>query len=357
MALEVTAFFRILVVPKLYSTMRKELVCAVILFALSAVGAFCKGRDLRFNRKGEFKIVQFTDLHYVYGKEASAAALENMRRVVKAEKPDLVVVTGDLVFSAPAGEGLREILECLGKTGVPFCTVFGNHDDEQDLTRAQMYDIISSAKGCVMPPRGGSESPDYALGVKSHSSDSTKAVIYLMDSNTYIMNDQGKPGGYGYIHDDQVEWYDSQSAAFTEANGGTPVPSVMFCHIPMLEYRYACRDESAALVGTRLEKVCCSWHKSGIFPAFKKNGDVLATFCGHDHDNDFAMQWEGILLSYGRYSGGNTVYNNLPAGGRVIVLKEGERSLVTYVREGNGKVLNFLHFPKDFTKTDWRTRQ
>lgn len=32
--------------------------------------------------------------------------------------------------------------------------------------------------------------------------------------------------------------------------------------------------------------------------------------------------WKGILLAYGRFTGGNTEYNHLPNGARVIVMKE-----------------------------------
>ena len=40
-------------------------------------------------------------------------------------------------------------------------------------------------------------------------------------------------------------------------------------------------------------------------------GDVFGVFCGHDHDNDFVTQYAGVMLGYGRYSGGKTVYNHL----------------------------------------------
>ena len=49
--------------------------------------------------------------------------------------------------------------------------------------------------------------------------------------------------------------------------------------------------------------------------------------------------WDGILLSYGRYTGGDTVYNHLENGARVILLHEGG-SLVTWVTLKGGRVLN-----------------
>jgi hypothetical protein len=78
-------------------------------------------------------------------------------------------------------------------------------------------------------------------------------------------------------------------------------------------------------------------------------GDVMGVFVGHDHVNDYAVDWRGILLAYGRYTGGDTVYNNIPNGNgaRVIELTEGARDFKTWIRIGGGKVLNELHYPND----------
>jgi hypothetical protein len=54
-------------------------------------------------------------------------------------------------------------------------------------------------------------------------------------------------------------------------------------------------------------------------------------------------------MAYGRYTGGDTVYNNIPNGNgaRVIELTEGARDFKTWIRIGGGKVLNELHYPND----------
>lgn len=111
---------------------------------------------------------------------------------------------------------------------------------------------------------------------------------------------------------DQVNWYRSQSAAYTERNGGKPLPALAFFHIPLPEYNQAAADESAILIGTRMEKACAPLLNTGMFAAMKEAGDVMGTFVGHDHDNDYSVMWHGILLAYGRFTGGNTEYNHLP---------------------------------------------
>jgi len=51
-----------------------------------------------------------------------------------------------------------------------------------------------------------------------------------------------------------------------------------------------------------------------MFAAMKEAGDVMGTFVGHDHDNDYSVMWKGIVLAYGRFTGGNTEYNHLSNG-------------------------------------------
>lgn len=97
-------------------------------------------------------------------------------------------------------------------------------------------------------------------------------------------------------------------------------------------------------VGFFGEPVCDPQLNSGLFNAMLECGDVMGVFCGHDHNNDYAINNRGILLAYGRYSGGDTVYNDIPNGGRVIVLKEGSRHFTTWVTLKGGERIDYLEY-------------
>ena len=330
-----------------------------MLFALWLWGALCavaqeSASPLRFNADGEFKIVQFTDVHFQPGNPASDIALKRIGEVLDTERPAMVVCTGDVIFAKPAEEGMRTVLQCVSSRGIPFAVVFGNHDDEQGLSRAELYDVVRTVPGNLLPAREGAPSPDYAMAVKSADGKRDAAVLYCLDSNTYST----LPGveGYGWFRREQVEWYIDRSNAFAARNGGEPLPSVAFFHIPLPEYNAASSAEEAILIGTRMEKACAPQLNTGMFAAMRGQGDVMATFVGHDHDNDYAVMWQGILLAYGRYSGGNTVYNHLPNGARVIVLKEGARSFDSWIRLKGGEVVNRITYPGSFVKDDWEKR-
>ena len=107
-------------------------------FILCIGGA--KAQELRFNSNHKFKIVQFTDVHWIYDDPKSEEAAERMCEVLDAEKPDLVVYTGDVIFAKPAAKALDRALEPVIERGIPFAVTWGNHDDEHDMSRKELTD-------------------------------------------------------------------------------------------------------------------------------------------------------------------------------------------------------------------------
>ena len=116
--------------------------------ALFLLGGLLNGNaqqpSLKFNKDGKFKIVQFTDVHYIYENPKSAISIERINEVLDAEKPDLVLFTGDVIYGKPAEEGMRKVLKLASDRKIPFGITFGNHDNEQGLTRTELFDIIKT---------------------------------------------------------------------------------------------------------------------------------------------------------------------------------------------------------------------
>ena len=334
--------------------MRKlNLVAMVCLVMALAAGqqATAQQQTLKFNDEGKFKIVQFTDIHWVYGSDKSKPARERIIEVLDAEKPDLVVLTGDVVTAKPAEKGLKEALAPIVERKIPFALTFGNHDEENDLSRKEMLAVVQSLEGNLTTTTNGITGvTNYVLPIKASSDDRAAAVLYVFDSNAYSTIKGLK--GYGWIEHDQIGWYKKTSAAYTAANGGTPIPSLAFFHIPIPEYHEAVQNESNFMVGTRKERACSAEVNSGLGTAMLAAGDVMATFVGHDHVNDYAVNWRGILLCYGRLTGGSTTYNDIPKGNgaRVIVLTEGKREFETWIRIKGGEVINHVNYPTDIVK-------
>lgn len=326
---------------------------SVVLIALAVIVTFIQGlaadRTLRFNADGRFKIVQFTDVHFKYGNEASAPALRRIAEVIDAEKPDLVVFTGDVIYAEPADKGMREVLDVVSRKDVPFVVTLGNHDHEQGLDNDALYRIIRSQKGCIQP-----EGEEYAIEIKGREGDRTEALVYCIDSHWSAQVE--KIGGYAWITFDQIKWYRETSEKFRTANGGTPVNALAFFHIPIPEFAEAAADNGAPMIGTRRERPCVPRLNTGLFAAMREQGDVMGIFVGHDHDNDYAVLWHDILLGYGRFTGGNTVYNHLDNGARVIELHEGSRTFDTWIRLSRGRVIDRTAYPASYVRDDWKSR-
>ena len=325
-----------------------KLFLVTALMLICAATAIAQPNALKFNANHKFKIVQFTDIHWKYGNPASDEAGERMAEVLDAEKPDLVVFTGDVIFAKPAREGLDKALEATISRGIPFAVTWGNHDDEQDLSRKELSAHVATKAGNLTSTvEGISGVTNYTLSVKSTDGKRDAAVLYIFDSNSYSPIKKVK--GYDWIKHDQVEWYRQTSKAFTAANDGKPLPALAFFHIPLPEFHEAAQNESTYFVGTRKEKACAPEINTGLAAAMLEAGDVMGVFVGHDHVNDYVVDWRGILLGYGRFTGGATVYHDIPDGNgaRVIELTEDSRTIKTWIRIKGGKVINEVNYPAD----------
>ena len=320
---------------------------------LMCTGQAFAQNTLRF-KKGQFKIVQITDLHYKLGVKASEQGLACVREMVETEKPDLVVVTGDIIYSAPADSTLSVVLKTFAQLGVPFCMTFGNHDYDFKTPAVALYNQMQKTPNCVMPVLQG-KNTDYSLPILSSNGKRTAAVLYCID--THNKPAIGGIGGYQWISHNQITWYRQRSMVYKQKNGGRPVPSLAFLHIPLPEFNYATANTQCPMYGSRLERAYSPSINSGMFASIKEMGDIMGVFCGHDHDNDYAVSYFNVLLAHGRFSGGNTEYNHLKRGARVIVLKEGKREFDTWIREVGGNVLYRTTYPKSYVKDDWRKRK
>jgi hypothetical protein len=281
-----------------------------------------------------FKIVQFTDVHWRNGEAEDLCCEALMERVLLAEKPDLVVFTGDLIdsgFCQEPLESLKNAVAAVDRSGVPWAAVFGNHDSEAGVSRSSLMDVLTSYSLCLSEsgPDDINGVGNFVLDIMSSGSGSGSAArLFFLDSGSYAPK---AIGGYDWIHTDQIAWFKQQASGGIRGEAGTPVPGLAFFHIPLPEYREVW--EKGHCEGNKMENVCSAKVNSGFFSALVEQGDVCGTFVGHDHLNDFIGELYGIRLAYGRATGFNTYgKDGFPRGARVINLLEGTRHFDTWIR-------------------------
>jgi hypothetical protein len=99
-------------------------------------------------------------------------------------------------------------------------------------------------------------------------------------------------------------------------------------HIPLPEYLAV---EKSSVTDTYNEKPCPANINSGLFYEILMVNKIKALYAGHDHDNNFSVQHQGVQLNYGNVTGYNT-YGDLPRG----VLK-----IDLYADKVERKIINF----------------
>jgi hypothetical protein len=296
-------------------------------------------KELRFDSNGQFKIAQFTDMHLYLGhseyRDAQAEkTFARLSRVVRNEKPDLLVFTGDIVTG---GDGLRawnRLIDSLNIYKLPFCVMFGNHDPEV-VSRTDMSKVIVSSQYSFNELNDAKELADMELEVMSSKGDKVSCVLYCMDSHDYPKD--RSLGKYAWFETSQIEWLRNCCMARREANGGEPVNSLAFFHICLQEYGPAFDNPKNYKKGRRAENECPGALNSGMFAAMVETGNIMGVFVGHDHDNDYVVLEKGIALGYGRFSGDYTTYTTFRSGVRIIVLDEGKRGFETWILEDEGR--------------------
>lgn len=276
------------------------------------------------------RVMQLTDIHIGAGFmsiKKDTKAINAVAAMIAAEKPDLVVVTGDIAYPVTFQSGTfnnktsaRLFAELMEQLGVYWAPMFGNHDTESYsyFDREDICDFYTSGEFQHCLFQSGPEEVDgvgnYIINVKNTAGKIVQSLI-IMDSHAYKDNDRLFASvifEYDRIHDNQVEWYKNEVQALTAENGGEIPKSLVFFHIPLVEYKDAWQEyvangrqdtENVKLiygnVGEKNDGVFPADENCGLFDAALELGSTQGFFCGHDHLNNFKINYKGIDLAYG----------------------------------------------------------
>lgn len=280
-----------------------------------------------FVTDNDFRIMQLSDIHIGAGFmciKKDNMALNAVAAMVSAEKPDLVIVSGDITYPVPvqAGtfnnkENAKLFAELMEQLGVYWCPALGNHDSESYsyFSREEIGKLYESGEYPHCLFQCGDENVDgignYIVNVKNTAGKITQSLI-MLDSHAYLKgNMPGTSWKYDCIHENQVEWYEDRIMELTEENGGETPKSLAFFHMPLMEmqdayYEYRDNDFSDTenvkyIYGKAGEKdivVYPSEKNYGFFDKVHEIGSTQGIFFGHDHLNNFSLDYKGIRLTY-----------------------------------------------------------
>ncbi len=270
----------------------------------------------------ELKILQFTDIHLGGGIttiDTDRKAIDACYTLIKETQPDLIIVTGDIVYPIPAQAFNKNSLKpfyqfCsfMNNVGTPWAMVYGNHDTEV----VTGYDSRSFESLCrdfkendTSPMLYADKQPGiygrYNQYLRIENQDgSINRLIFLVDSNDYIKaTDMVKE--YDSVHQDQIDWYAETIDDVSRQENHT-VKSFVFMHIPFQEFAEAEKaleagsPEAVHLFGENNEDVNCPDYNSGFFDAILSKKSTEAVFVGHDHVNNMGVKYKGVDLVYSK---------------------------------------------------------
>lgn len=290
-----------------------------------------------FTTDKELKVMQLTDVHIGGGflsSKKDSMAMNAVAAMVTAEKPDLVIVTGDVSYPVPFQAGTfnnlssaRIFAGLMESLGVYWTLGFGNHDTEaySYYGREVLAELYGENYSYCIFESGPEEVDGYGnqiVKVKNTDGIITQA-LYILDSHSYVDGDVlGIMWKYDNIHENQVEWYKNTIAQLNEENNETykklgkntrsDIKSAAFFHVPLTEqkdawYEYAENGYSETddvkfyygVAGESSKVVYCGIGEDNMFEAMLETGSTKAVFCGHDHYNNFSIEYKGIRLTYG----------------------------------------------------------
>jgi 3',5'-cyclic AMP phosphodiesterase CpdA len=279
--------------------------------------------------------MQLTDVHIGGGylsKEKDAMALNAVAAMVMAEKPDLVIATGDIAYPVPFSSGsfnnlsgARIFASLMEQLGVYWVITYGNHDTEMYsyYDRAAISDFYENSGFKYCLSQSGPEDIDgygnSVINVKNSKGVITQTFV-LLDSHSYTDDDYfGAMWKYDGVHENQIEWYRetiTKLNAYNQKVTGDEkavAKSTAFLHIPPTEYLDAwCeyvdngfKDTENVkyfygVAGESKKVVYCSTYEENLFETMLELDSTKGIFCGHDHFNNFSVEYKGIRLTYGK---------------------------------------------------------
>ena len=252
-------------------------------------------------------------------------------KAIKDNNPDLIIITGDIVYGEfdDNGSNLIEFCNFMDSYKIPWAPIFGNHDNESKLGVTWQVNQFLNAKYSLFKRNNITGNGNYNIGIFNKGE--LIRVIYMMDSNG-IWN--GKTYSYlkdypPYNQDERVErnsglYPDQREYLYSTAReidriNKKQVKKTFCSHIPpdfVNKYAFMKGYQSTSegfnkdyfdLGGTSLidnkdfgEKCedLGGFNSLDLYDRLKElSFDTI--FVGHFHINTLSIDCDGIRLSYG----------------------------------------------------------
>ena len=275
----------------------------------------------KFNPDGtisddDFVILSSTDFHYDTDHEKNKKTTEMFFKQIRDVKPDLVILTGDVILSKYQQIDAIQFAKMMEEIGIYWAAVFGNHEvrEEKGFYKYLLMKSFADYEHClsVHGPEELFGYGNFIINIMGKENKIRQSLFFFDSGRDAIPEhnvEHGLPAdfdGYDYLKKGQIEFYKNNVDELEKKYG--KFDSMMYFHIPLMEFAEAFEGSGGneeykqtgkvdILYGKQYESVGCAKYNSGMFEAGLEKG-LKAVFCGHDHINDWCGIYKGVHLAY-----------------------------------------------------------
>lgn len=270
----------------------------------------------------EFKIMVIADSQLWMGSKDNKSALNMIKELADAQKPNLIVTVGDNVSGLFTDSLTKQLVKALDEIAIPWTVVFGNHDSEGKATLNWQGDRFMESEYSLFK-----KGPSNLYGSGNHViniMENGKAVqsLFMLDNGRYYdypesvkVNGNSVGTKEVWVGYEQMAWYEWNVKGLAASQGGEVVPSMTFTHFAppeMREFFDVNKIEKSADDRYHVPAEFGSGSlkylpgvapvNSGFFDKALANG-TTHMFFGHDHENDAQVNYKGMYMTYGLKTG------------------------------------------------------
>ena len=310
-----------------------------------------KGCDfvVKLDKKSNIRLLQITDMQFIDSTQmrtpdrlppAAAAATtpeffdklcgNHIRYLVNLTNPDLIFITGDMVYGSfdDKGTTFQWFCRLMDSFRIPWAPVFGNHDTESKMGVEWQCKQLENSEYCLFKAGNVSGYGNYTVGIACGNE--LLRQIHMLDSHLGLKLQAD-------ILPDQLDMVKNNSTLANSASGKT-IPGFLCFHVPTTDFP----DIEAAKGYTHDDKELFSLDgdtpaKDGDFgikantphyyvktdksfiPTLKESG-IDGVFVGHEHKNNYCISYDEIKWVYGVKTGNYDSRIKEKTGGTLITL-------------------------------------
>lgn len=185
---------------------------------------------------------------------------------------------------------------------VPIAITYGNHDTNHPDVRRQTLREMESQIDLLVDKNEAmivQDRESYVIHIYDQLEEKLQYALFVLDSGGYNTLYGGR---YDWILPEQIQWFNQRSAELLQQ--GEVRETLVFQHIPLPEYfeayhqqkpRNAVKEEFFRVDGPSLN--------TGFFAQLIFDPLATTLFVGHNHNNNFDVNYRDFRLVFGQVSG------------------------------------------------------